>query len=59
MGCSGFVLLVGLTAFWGVVYAGVMQLIALKTRSEAAANSGRLIFFPLLFLSRTSSRATC
>ena len=27
-----------------------MQLIALKTRSAAATNSGRLIFFPLLFL---------
>ena len=27
-----------------------MQLIALKTRSAAATNSGSLIFFPLLFL---------
>ena len=27
-----------------------MQLIALKTRSAAATNSGGLIFFPLLFL---------
>ena len=34
----------------GVVYAGFMQLIALKTRSAAATNSGGLIFFPLLFL---------
>jgi ABC-2 type transport system permease protein len=32
------------------VYAGFMQLIALKTRSAAAVNSGGLIFFPLLFL---------
>ena len=39
-----------LTALWGVVYAGFMQLIALKTRSAAATNSGGLIFFPLLFL---------
>jgi ABC-2 type transport system permease protein len=31
-------------------YAGFMQLIALKTRSAAATNSGGLIFFPLLFL---------
>jgi len=30
-------------------YAGFMQLIALKTRSAAATNSGGLIFFPLLF----------
>jgi ABC-2 type transport system permease protein len=49
-GPLGFVLLVGLSALWGVVYAGFMQLIALKTRSAAATNSGGLIFFPLLFL---------
>jgi ABC-2 type transport system permease protein len=49
-GLVGFVLLVALSALWGVVYAGFMQLIALKTRSAAATNSGGLIFFPLLFL---------
>jgi ABC-2 type transport system permease protein len=49
-GPVGFVLLVALTAAWGVVYAGFMQLIALKTRSAAATNSGGMIFFPLLFL---------
>ena len=49
-GLPGFVLLVVLSALWGVVYAGFMQLIALKTRSAAATNSGGLIFFPLLFL---------
>ena len=49
-GPLGFVLLVGLTALWAVVFAGFMQLIALKTRSAAATNSGGLIFFPLLFL---------
>jgi ABC-2 type transport system permease protein len=49
-GPLGFVLLVLLTALWGVVYAGFMQLIALKTRSAAATNSGGMIFFPLLFL---------
>jgi ABC-2 type transport system permease protein len=49
-GVPGFVLLVALGAGWGVVYAGFMQLIALKTRSAAATNSGGLIFFPLLFL---------
>ena len=43
-------LLVVLTALWGVVFSGFMQLIALKTRSAAATNSGSLIFFPLLFL---------
>jgi ABC-2 type transport system permease protein len=49
-GVLGFVLIVLLSALWGVVYAGFMQLIALKTRSAAATNSGGLIFFPLLFL---------
>jgi ABC-2 type transport system permease protein len=49
-GVIGFLLLVGLTALWAVVFTGFMQLIALKTRSAAATNSGGLIFFPLLFL---------
>jgi ABC-2 type transport system permease protein len=49
-GIPGFVLLIALTALWAVVFAGFMQLIALKTRSAAATNSGGLIFFPLLFL---------
>jgi ABC-2 type transport system permease protein len=49
-GVLGFVLLVALTALWGAVFSGYMQLIALKTRSAAATNSGGLIFFPLLFL---------
>jgi ABC-2 type transport system permease protein len=46
----GFVLLVGLTALWSVVFVGFMQLIALKTRSAAATNSAGLVFFALLFL---------
>lgn len=49
-GPLGFVLLVMLSALWGVVYSGFMQLIALKTRSAAATQAGGLIFFPLLFL---------
>jgi len=49
-GVIGFVLLIVLTALWAVVFVGFMQLIALKTRSAAATNSGGLIFFPLLFL---------
>jgi ABC-2 type transport system permease protein len=49
-GPLGFVLLVGMTALWSVVFVGFMQLIALKTRSAAATNSGGLVFFPLLFL---------
>ena len=49
-GPLGFVLLIGLTAFWSVVFVGFMQLVALKTRSAAATNSAGLVFFPLLFL---------
>ncbi len=49
-GVLGFVLLVVMTASWSVVFVGFMQLIALKTRSAAATNSGGLVFFPLLFL---------
>ena len=49
-GPVGIVLLLALTAWWAAVFSGFMQLIALKTRSAAATNSGSLIFFPLLFL---------
>jgi ABC-2 type transport system permease protein len=49
-GPVGFLLLVGLTALWAVVYVGFMQIVALKTRSAAATNSAGLVFFPLLFL---------
>jgi ABC-2 type transport system permease protein len=49
-GLVGFLLLLLLTSLWAVVFSGFMQLIALKTRSAAATNSGGLIFFPLLFL---------
>jgi ABC-2 type transport system permease protein len=49
-GPLGLLLLLVLTSLWAVVYAGFMQLIALKTRSAAATNSGGLVFFPLLFL---------
>ena len=49
-GILGFVLLVAIAALWAVVFTGYMQLIAIKTRSAAATNSGGLIFFPLLFL---------
>ena len=49
-GILGFVLLLVLTAAWSVVFSGFLQLIALKSRSAAATQSGSLIFFPLLFL---------
>jgi ABC-2 type transport system permease protein len=49
-GPLGFLVLVLLASSWAVVFSGFMQLIALKTRSAAATNSGGLVFFPLLFL---------
>jgi ABC-2 type transport system permease protein len=49
-GPVGFVLLVTLTALWAVVYTSFLQLVALRTRSAAATQSGGLVFFPLLFL---------
>jgi ABC-2 type transport system permease protein len=49
-GLIGWILLLVLTSLWAMVFVGFMQLIALKTRSAAATNSGGLIFFPLLFL---------
>jgi ABC-2 type transport system permease protein len=49
-GVLGFLLLVTLAGGWAVVFSGFVQLIALKTRSAAATQSGSLVFFPLLFL---------
>ncbi len=49
-GVLGFLLLLLLAASWSVVFSGFVQLIALKSRSAAATQSGSLVFFPLLFL---------
>ncbi|MFN2504085.1 MAG: ABC transporter permease [Acidimicrobiales bacterium] len=49
-GPIGFLLLLLLVSAWAVVFSGFMQLIALKSRSAAATQSGSLVFFPLLFL---------
>ncbi len=49
-GVAGFLLLLVLTSTWSVVFSGFVQLIALKSRSAAATQSGSLVFFPLLFL---------
>ncbi len=49
-GFLGFLLLLVLISSWAMVFSGLVQLIALKTRSAAATQSGSLIFFPLLFL---------
>ena len=49
-GVAGFVVLVLMISLWAVVFSGFLQIIAMKTRSAAATQSGSLIFFPLLFL---------
>ena len=49
-GLPGAVVLVALSALWGVAYAGIGLLVALRTRSVQATNASFLVFFPLLFL---------
>jgi ABC-2 type transport system permease protein len=49
-GVPGIVLLVLLSALWGVAYAGIAIAIALKTKNVQTTNASFLIFFPLLFL---------
>jgi ABC-2 type transport system permease protein len=49
-GPAGFVLLLVIMSVWATVFAGFMQLVAMKSRSAAATNSASFIFFPLLFL---------
>jgi ABC-2 type transport system permease protein len=49
-GVGGALVLVVLAALWGVAYAGIGMLIALRTRNVQATNASFLIFFPLLFL---------
>ena len=47
---SGVVLLILLSALWGVAYAGIAIAIALKTKNVQTTNASFIIFFPLLFL---------
>jgi ABC-2 type transport system permease protein len=49
-GVPGVVLLILLSALWGVAYAGIAMAIALKTKNVQTTNASFLIFFPLLFL---------
>jgi ABC-2 type transport system permease protein len=49
-GVPGVILLVLLASLFGVAYAGIGQIIALKTRNYQAVNMSSLIFFPLLFM---------
>ncbi len=49
-GVLGFLVLMVMISLWAMVFSGFIQLIALKSRSAAATQSGSMIFFPLLFL---------
>jgi ABC-2 type transport system permease protein len=49
-GVAGTVVLILLSAFFGVGYAGFAILVALRTRNVQATNTSFLVFFPLLFL---------
>lgn len=49
-GVLGGLLIVLLSALFGVAYAGIGQTIALKTRNVQTTNASFIIFFPLLFL---------
>lgn len=49
-GPLGAVLIVLLSALFGMAYAGFAILVALRTRNVQATNTSFLVFFPLLFL---------
>jgi ABC-2 type transport system permease protein len=49
-GVPGALVLIALSALWGVAYAGIGMLVALRTRNVQATNASFLVFFPLLFL---------
>jgi ABC-2 type transport system permease protein len=49
-GVAGAVLIILLSALFGVAYAGFGILVALRTRNVQATQSSFLLFFPLLFL---------
>jgi ABC-2 type transport system permease protein len=49
-GVPGVLLLIILSALWGVAYAGIAIAIALKTKNVQTTNASFVIFFPLLFL---------
>ena len=49
-GVLGAIVLVVLAALFGVGYAGIGILVALRTRNVQATNTSFLLFFPLLFL---------
>jgi len=50
-GVGGIIVILLLSASFGMAYGGLSIAIALRTGSAQAANAGFLLFFPLLFLS--------
>jgi ABC-2 type transport system permease protein len=58
-GLVGVVLLIVLTALWGVAYAGIAMLIALRSKNVQTTNASFIIFFPLLFLTPNFVPSTC
>lgn len=50
-GVGGFIVILLMAGLFGIAYAGIGVAIALRTGSAQAAQTGFLIFFPLLFLS--------
>jgi ABC-2 type transport system permease protein len=49
-GVVGVVLLILLSALWGVAYAGIAMAVALKSKNVQTTNASFIVFFPLLFL---------
>jgi ABC-2 type transport system permease protein len=49
-GVLGAIVIVVISALFGVAYAGFAILVALRTRNVQATNTSFLLFFPLLFL---------
>jgi len=49
-GVVGIVLLILLSALWGVAYAGIAMAVALKSKNVQTTNASFIVFFPLLFL---------
>ncbi len=49
-GPLGVLVLIALSALWGVAYAGIAQTVALRTKNVQTTNVSFIIFFPLLFL---------
>jgi ABC-2 type transport system permease protein len=49
-GVLGLLVIILMIALWAMVFSGLLQIVALTSRSAAATQSAGLVFFPLLFL---------